>query len=401
MENERKINWLGLLIKIIIIFIFILIIIWLVSKITSRTRLSDTFKNNIANMETVATNYFKEVDLPLERGKSKKITLGEMIDKGLIISNGKDSTSSCDSKKSYSEITRKRSNYVLSTTLKCGDEKNKITKKFSLADCKNCTISNKEEKVKENNKEKDTKTERKTNSSDKNSSKNSSNNNSNSNVSTGTTYYEYIKENTTYTKWMKGDITGNNVENKYEYYSIASQTYYSLGVIKESDFKVGNKITYTLKLNNVPNKKYIYTSVSNSSYYNGSEEGKYLKENNIIMDSKLFESTKNITKHALDENNFTYTLSPYYRKGSFYVDVEVSITNNSGVSSYTGKKNNIYYVPIKLDIKFASDEITTNKPSGDYETISYYRYVETTKDVIWSADSSVEGYTRTGNSEIR
>ena len=33
MDEERKINWLGLFIKIIIVFIFLLIIIWLVSKI--------------------------------------------------------------------------------------------------------------------------------------------------------------------------------------------------------------------------------------------------------------------------------------------------------------------------------------------------------------------------------
>ena len=73
MEKERKINWLGLFIKIIIIFIFILIIIWLISKITLKTKVSDAFKNNINNMETVATNYFKEVDLPEEKGNNRKL----------------------------------------------------------------------------------------------------------------------------------------------------------------------------------------------------------------------------------------------------------------------------------------------------------------------------------------
>ena len=108
MERERRINWLSLFIKIIIIFVFVLIIIWLASKILGRTKLSDTFKNNISNMETAATEYYKGVDLPLEKGKSSKITLGEMVKKGLIVSIKDDKGTSCDAKKSYSKITRKK-----------------------------------------------------------------------------------------------------------------------------------------------------------------------------------------------------------------------------------------------------------------------------------------------------
>ena len=48
----------------------------------------------------------------------------------------------------------------------------------------------------------------------------------------------------------------------------------------------------------------------------------------------------------------------------------------------------------------SSNEISENKPSGDYETISYYRYVETSRDVIWSTEEAVEGYTKTGNTKL-
>ena len=65
MEDEKKINWLSLFIKIVIAFAFILIIVWLVSKLINRNKLSDTFKNNINNMETVAVKYFKDIDLPV------------------------------------------------------------------------------------------------------------------------------------------------------------------------------------------------------------------------------------------------------------------------------------------------------------------------------------------------
>ena len=56
MEDERQINWLSLFIKIIIIFIFAIILIWLVSKIINSSKPTETFKNNINNMEEVAAS---------------------------------------------------------------------------------------------------------------------------------------------------------------------------------------------------------------------------------------------------------------------------------------------------------------------------------------------------------
>ena len=409
MEKERRINWLGLFIKIIIIFIFILIIVWLVSKILGKTRLSDTFKNNISNMETVATNYYKSVDLPLEKDKSLKISLGEMIEKGLIVSADSKNGTSCDTKKSFSKITRKKSNYILSTTLKCGKESNTITKKFPFKDCKNCNNSQKQvenkttekenKETKTNNNQKTDNNENKTNNTTTNTT-NTTNNNNNQEAK-GIAYYEYVKETVTYTKWNKGNVTGENIENRYEYYGITKDTYYSLGMIKESDFYTGNVITYTLKLKNVPNKNYYFAKIEDSAYYNYTEEDNYLKEKDIVLDSDNYTISNSIDAYSLAENNFTYKLSPYYRKGNFYIDVEITIINTNGVKAYNDKKYNIYYVPLKLNMQFASDNIIDSIPDGDYETITYYRYVEKTRDVIWSSENYVEGYTKTGRSEIR
>ena len=96
MESERRISWLSLFIRIIIIFVFALIVIWLVSKIISKNKLSEAFTSNINNMEKVSVEYFKGVDLPLEKGQSIKITLGEMIEKKLIVSTNSDGKASCD-----------------------------------------------------------------------------------------------------------------------------------------------------------------------------------------------------------------------------------------------------------------------------------------------------------------
>ena len=79
MEDEKKINWLSLFIKIVIAFAFILIIVWLVSKLINRNKLSDTFKNNINNMETVAVKYFKEFSKEEIHNPRKQVRLFAVV----------------------------------------------------------------------------------------------------------------------------------------------------------------------------------------------------------------------------------------------------------------------------------------------------------------------------------
>ena len=76
-----------------------------------------------------------------------------MVKKGLIVSVKDSKGASCDTKKSYSKITRKKNNYILATTLKCGKEENTITKKFSLKDCQNCQKKAIEKETKTNKEE--------------------------------------------------------------------------------------------------------------------------------------------------------------------------------------------------------------------------------------------------------
>lgn len=393
MEKERRINWLSLFIKIIIIFVFLLILIWLFSKITNRYRLSKEFMDNINSMEKASTEYFKGVDLPLNKGDSLKISLGDLIDKKLISPIKDKNDEECDTKKSYSKITRKVKYYMLDTTLKCGKEEKTISKKFSLKDCQNCNASKKKSN---NNKEKENKSN---NNSANNNKENNNNNNETSNK--GTVYYEYVKETTSYTNWVRGNKSGSNIENKYEYYGIAYQTYYTLGYIPENE--IGNEYEYTIKLDKVPRKDYYFSTIEESNYYNSSEESKYVNNNSSSMygagNNKKLSS---ISKYALTENNFTYKLFPYYRKGSYYIDIRVNVNNTDGAVSYNDSNLNmkIYYLPIKINAKFASDQITTTKPSGEYDTLTYYRYVIVDREVIWSSDEYKEGYTKTGNTKV-
>ena len=385
MESEKRINWLSLFIKIVIVFIFVLIVIWLISKIIGNNKLSDTFKNNINNMEKVSIDYFKTIDLPLEKGQSIKVTLEELIDKELIVATNSDSDNTCDIKGSYSEIIREKSKYIVTTTLKCGKEKDTIKEDFPLKDCKNCNKGS-------NNNKKEEKNENTTENKDK------ENNNS---TSKDLTYYEHVKETTEYTKWMRGSLTGDNIENRYEYYGVDYQTYYTIGVIP-SDEKT---VTYTLKLNSVPNSRYYFTTIKEVANYSVEDELNYLNENNISIyeGNEINKPTENIYKYSLGEANITYKLSPYYREGSFYIRFTITVNNTDGVSTYYDNKlqDNAYLIPLKINVKFASNEIKDTKPTGKYETISYYRYVIKNKETIWSTKNSVKGYTKTGNTKVQ
>lgn len=367
MEIERKINWLGLFIKVVIVFIFVLIIIWLVSKIINKNKLSDTFLNNINNMEKVSLEYFKTVDLPLNKGDSVKVTLRELIEKELIISVDNNSQNTCDTDKSYSKITREKNKYNVETYLKCGKEENKIKETFSLSDCKNCSQKNDDEinKGDIDNSE----------NTHNNGNSNDSTDNENSNVASDVTNSEHVNETITYTKWMRGNLTGKNIENRYEYYGIDFATYYTIGVIPSNK----KTITYTLKLNNVPNKKYYFTTIETVDNFDISEESNYVNEKNVSMykGNKVNIPSDGMEDYSLVANNFTYKLSPYYREGNFYIRITININNTENVETYYDSKLkiNAYLIPLKVNVKFASNEITDTEPNGKYETIAYYRYV--------------------------
>ena len=53
MEDEKKINWLSLFIKIVIAFAFILIIVWLVSKLINRNNKKITTNGYLSRLYCV------------------------------------------------------------------------------------------------------------------------------------------------------------------------------------------------------------------------------------------------------------------------------------------------------------------------------------------------------------
>ena len=56
----------------------------------------------------------------------------------------------------------------------------------------------------------------------------------------------------------------------------------------------------------------------------------------MVKDSNL--TIDNIKEYSLKENNFTYKLTPYYYKGTFYINVKVNIKSLEGIKNIKDKR---------------------------------------------------------------
>ena len=145
MYSERKsgINWLNILIKVIFVIVFILLIIWLFPKVPNMTPFySNVFRENISYMQDAAESYYTNDKLPKNVGDSVEMTLGEMIDKNIILPFVDKDGKECDTKASYVQITKNEKDYTMTVNLVCPSEKNTLKKTLGCHDyCEDCNKS--------------------------------------------------------------------------------------------------------------------------------------------------------------------------------------------------------------------------------------------------------------------
>ena len=84
------------------------------------------YQDNLNNMKDAAITYYTTDRLPKEEGDSEKLTLGEMLDKHLLLEVKDKNGKMCDSEKSYVEITKDSKEYRMKVNLKCGEEEKYI-----------------------------------------------------------------------------------------------------------------------------------------------------------------------------------------------------------------------------------------------------------------------------------
>lgn len=430
-EKNYGINWLGLFIKVIIFVVVILLAIWLISKITLRNKGLSLVENNKLFQEAVV-EYFKK-NLP-EENEANTVTLKKLIRLDYLDELKNEKGKSCNTEKSKAKIEIVDDYYSIKTELVCDSKSKTEYIKLGSNECADCDIKvdglviNKETNTKEEKEdEKETiNVDKTTNSTNNSTNKTStSTNNSATKPATNKVLYEYVKYNTEYTEWYVGKVTGNDIENdkqEVEYATFCkeeSNNYYTVGYVTSSSNK---RYTYTLELKNIENAKSL--KVTSDNYFGKiSDYRSYINKRNEEL-SMVGGSSKyqiNITdpydlrEASLKEDNFTYSIGkPYKENGKYYVDITVRIKNLDDVVPYaTDFGAKAYFVPIKFSVSYidknncVDDKLDNSKNYNNYvvvdtwsKYIDVYRYKISIPEYIYSSETSLKGYTKTGKTKL-
>ena len=131
-EENKRFNWAGLFIKIIIVVIFILFTVWLLSLSnkglsTSLGVLTDNiFSENMEKMKEVGKSYFTTERLPEKVGEVNILTLDRMYDKKLLLTLKDKDGNTCSATNSYVSIEKMENEYQMKVYLECGDKSDYI-----------------------------------------------------------------------------------------------------------------------------------------------------------------------------------------------------------------------------------------------------------------------------------
>lgn len=126
----------NLIVQFLFIALFVFILIWLFplkSDIKNLNSGNDNnlsvlvdriFNENIIAMKDAAKSYYTTPRLPQKVGDKVKMTLGEMLEKKIILPFTDKNGDTCSLTDSYVEITKYEEEYVMKVNLKCGEEEN-------------------------------------------------------------------------------------------------------------------------------------------------------------------------------------------------------------------------------------------------------------------------------------
>ena len=369
-DNERRINWLSILRRIIVILIILVVIFGIITLVTKCSKKEDNrgktieptvnLKSQITDIQKATIDYLTVETLPTNLNQTKTVKLKYLINKNLI-GNVKDSNGNiCDTDASYSEITRLENNYAMKTTLVCGKNTDYSVVYIGCFDnCKNgictgnasqngiCTV--KPEDNKNNNDD---------SKNDKNNGENPSDektNNSKTPSKTSTTtkskvLYEYKKPNYTY-YCEKGELIGNDCKRL--------ETWTYMGIVKETNVPTYSTYTTSAKVSTV--------SFTNPSY-------------------------------AVNTNNTTYEFVSY-RNGKYNYN---KYTCSAG--TINGKTCTVATTINKVVKSCADESYTYNSKNNTCTktavvTIWDDPKTKVTYNYTWSEKTSLSGWTKTGRTK--
>lgn len=164
MYTERKdtFEFKSVILRFLFVALFIFILIWLfplksdlknAMKDASNNNVSEDlsvfydriFNENVIAMKDSAKSYFTTPRLPQNVGDKVKMTLGEMLDKKIILPFKDKNGKQCDLENSYVEITKYDDEFVMKVNLKCSDQENYLLVYMGCYDYCETTICEKKQ----------------------------------------------------------------------------------------------------------------------------------------------------------------------------------------------------------------------------------------------------------------
>lgn len=136
-ERKNQSSIKGVIVQILLMVMFIFILIWLFPTKSDLDKLKNTqsvssleplfdriFNENIIAMKDAAKSYYTTPRLPKNVGDSVSMTLGEMLDKKIILPFTDSEGNQCDLEESYVKVTKEDEEFVMKVNLKCSDQEN-------------------------------------------------------------------------------------------------------------------------------------------------------------------------------------------------------------------------------------------------------------------------------------
>lgn len=159
MYEERKTFGIkDIIIQVLFVALFVFVMLWLfpskkdledkfvtMDDITSSLQVlyGQAFANNVNSMREAATGYFTTERLPKNVGDSVTLTLGEMLEKKLVLEMKDSNNNACSLTDSYVKLTRMDNEYQMKVQLSCSDYSDYIISYIGCYEyCKDCTKDN-------------------------------------------------------------------------------------------------------------------------------------------------------------------------------------------------------------------------------------------------------------------
>lgn len=159
-ERKDRFSIRDLILQILFVAFFVFLLMWLfptkgdLSKMnfgSSSNKKEETntvlydriFNENIIAMKDAAKSYYTTPRLPQNVGDKVSMTLGEMLDKKILLPFTDKNGKKCDNKASYVEITKESDEFILKVNLKCSNEENYLLVYMGCYDYCSTTICEK------------------------------------------------------------------------------------------------------------------------------------------------------------------------------------------------------------------------------------------------------------------